>query len=140
MPVKSIGVKKAAPGVANSIPGQVEKKIERASAVWKRRTQGASMTSLAIEFGVSITTIHNYIEEIRKELRESTIDLAAQEREQSLCLIDTTIEQVVPHILEGELQKIQEVKQRQNGPVIITIAEYEARDEGLRGHDEATGP
>jgi hypothetical protein len=88
------------------------------------------MTSLAIEFGVSIATIHNYIEEIRKELRESTIDLAAQEREQSLCLIDTAIEQVMLHIREGELLKIQTIKQGQRGPVIISVAEYEARMKG----------
>ena len=61
------------------------------------------MTRLACEFGVSIATVYNYIEEVRKQLREATIDLAAQEREQSLALIDTAIEQVMPHI-NGEVK------------------------------------
>ena len=47
--------------------------------------------------------IYNYIEEVRKQLRETTIDLAAQEREQSLALIDTAIEQVMRHI-NGEVK------------------------------------
>jgi hypothetical protein len=129
MLVKSIGVKKSksAPGVTNSIPGQVEKKIERASAVWKRRCQGATMNSLAIEFGISITTVYKYIEEIRKELREATIDLAVEEREQALALLDTAIEQVMPHIAEGELIKIRSIRAGKRGPLVITIEEYDAR-------------
>jgi hypothetical protein len=42
--------------------------------------------------------VHGYIEEQRKLLRAQTIDLAAQERDQALALIDNAIEQVVPHI------------------------------------------
>ena len=91
--MKNRGVK---PIAVNSIPGQVEQKLERRAAVWRRRCEGATMTRLACEFGVSIGAIYNYIEEVRKQLREATIDLAALEREQSLALLDTAIEQVMP--------------------------------------------
>ena len=42
--------------------------------------------------------LHGYIEEQRKLLRAQTIDLAAQERDQALELLDNAIEKVVPHI------------------------------------------
>ena len=60
------------------------------------------MPTLAREFNISLSTVHDYIEEQRKLLRAETIDLAAQERDQALQLIDNAIEQVVPHI-NGEV-------------------------------------
>ena len=56
------------------------------------------MPTLAQEFNISLSTVHGYIEEQRKLLRAQTIDLAAQERDQALELLDNAIEQVVPHI------------------------------------------
>ena len=56
------------------------------------------MPTLAREFEISLSTVHDYIEEQRKLLRAQTIDLAAQGRDQALQLIDNAIEQVVPHI------------------------------------------
>ena len=56
------------------------------------------MPTLAREFNISLSTVHGYIEEQRKLLRAQTIDLAAQERDQALELLDNAIEQVVPHI------------------------------------------
>src|SRR5262245_30135120 len=91
-------VRKPSPRGRNSISGQVEARLERAVAVWRRRCQGASMPSLAQEVNISLSTAHAYIEEQRKLLRAQTIDLAAQERDQALELFDNAIEQVVPHI------------------------------------------
>jgi hypothetical protein len=130
--MKNRGVK---PIAVNSIPGQVEQKLERLAAVWRRRCEGATMTRLACEFGVSIGTVYNYIEEVRKQLREATIDLAAQEREQSLALIDTAIEQVMPHI-NGEV-KIETRVERSNSKgeprlVVITVEEWQARMKGCQ--------
>jgi hypothetical protein len=56
---------------------------------------------LAREFGLSVGAIHDYIETVRKQ-REQTVDLAAQEREQSLALIDTASERVMPHIARAK--------------------------------------
>jgi DNA-directed RNA polymerase specialized sigma24 family protein len=72
------------PVEVNSIPGQAEKKLERTQADWRRRCEGATMMSLAKVFGLAVGAIHNYIETVRKQLREQTVKLAAQEREQSL--------------------------------------------------------
>ena len=60
------------------------------------------MPTLAREFNISLSTVHVYIEEQRKLLRAQTIDLAAQERDQALELLDNAIEKVVPHI-DGEV-------------------------------------
>jgi hypothetical protein len=57
------------------------------------------MPTLAREFNISLSTVHAYIEEQRKLLRAETIDLAAQERDQALELLDNAIEKVVPHIM-----------------------------------------
>ena len=56
------------------------------------------MPTLAREFKISLSTVHDYIEEQRKLLRAQTIDLAAQGRDQALELLDNAIEKVVPHI------------------------------------------
>jgi predicted DNA-binding protein YlxM (UPF0122 family) len=56
------------------------------------------MPTLAREFNISLSTVHDYIEEQRKLLRAQTIDLAAQERDQAVELLDNAIEKVVPHI------------------------------------------
>jgi hypothetical protein len=42
-----------------SIPGQVERRLERAAEVWKRRCQGATYSTLVAEFGISKTCVHN---------------------------------------------------------------------------------
>ena len=90
--------------------GTVEARLERAAAVWRRRCQGASMPTLAREFDISLSTVHDYIEEQRKLLRTETIDLAAQEREQALVFLDTALEEVMPHISNGDAIKIQRVR------------------------------
>ena len=138
--MKNRGVKK--PIAVNSIPGQVEQKLERQAAVWRRRCEGATMTRLAGEFGISIGAVHNYIEEARKQLREATIDLAVQEREQSLALIDTAIEQVMPHI-NGEIKIETEVHRVIKGTpqtFKITIDEWQARMKGCQVLVSAPGP
>jgi hypothetical protein len=122
--MKNRGLK---PIAVNSIPGQVEQKLERKAAVWRRRCEGATMTRLAGEFGMSIGAIYNYIEEVRNQLREATIDLAALEREQSLALIDTAIEQVMPHIHSSDLIKIQEIRLNRKGPIVVELAAWEAK-------------
>ena len=125
--MKNRGLK---PIAVNSIPGQVEQKLERKAAVWRRRCEGATMTRLAGEFGMSIGCIYNYIEEVRKQLREATIDLAALEREQALALLDTAIEQVMRHI-SGEVKiKTETARRLPDGrlrPVVITVEEWQAR-------------
>src|SRR6476619_2148921 len=103
-------VRKPSPRGRNSIPGQLEIELERAAGVWRRRCQGTSMPTLAREFNISLAPVHDYIEEQRKLLRAQTSDLAAQERDQALQLIDNAIEQVVPHIngqvlVQTELQR-----------------------------------
>ena len=85
-----------------SIPGQVERRLERSAAVWKRRCEGATYSTLMREFGVSKTSIHNYIEDARVILREETQEMAARERAQALELLDNAIEKITPHI-NGEI-------------------------------------
>ena len=122
--MKNRGLK---PIAVNSIPGQVEQKLERQAAVWRRRCEGATMTSLAGEFGMSIGAIYNYIEQVRKQLREATIDLAALEREQSLALIDIAIAEVMAHIHSSDLIKIQEIRLNRKGPIVVELAAWEAK-------------
>jgi hypothetical protein len=93
------------------------------------------MPTLAREFNISLSTVHDYIEEQRKLLRAQTIDLAAQERDQALQLIDNAIEHVVPHI-NGQVL-VQTELQRENSKgeprlVVITIEEWQARMKGCQ--------
>jgi hypothetical protein len=98
------------------------------------------MPSLAREFNISLSTVHGYIEEQRKLLRAQTIDLAAQEREQALVFLDTALEEMMPHISNGDAINIQRVRRGTRAPVIITMEAWEGQNEGLRGHGEASGP
>ena len=98
------------------------------------------MPTLAREFNISLSTVHDYIEEQRKFLRAQTIDLAAQEREQALVFLDTALEEVMPHISNGDAIKIQRVRRGARTPVIITMEAWEGQNEGLRGHGKASGP
>ena len=107
MPMKSLRSSKG--GV--SIPGQVERRLERAAAVWKRRCQGATYSTLMAEFGISKTCVHNYIEEQRVLLRTETVGLAARERDQALELLDNAIEKLTPHI-NGEIRIESEIEGR----------------------------
>jgi hypothetical protein len=91
------------------------------------------MPSLAQEFNISLSTVHGYIEEQRKLLRAQTIDLAAQERDQALELLDNAIEKVVPHI-NGQVL-VQTELQRENSKgeprlVVIKVEEWQARMKG----------
>ena len=87
------------------------------------------MPTLAREFNISLSTVHDYIEEQRKLLRAQTIDLAAQGRDQALQLIDNAIEQVVPHIngqvvIETQVHRVIKGKPR---TFKMTIVEWQAR-------------
>ena len=104
-----------------SIPGQVERRLERAAEVWKRRCQGATYSTLVAEFGISKTSVHNYIEDTRAILREQNVDMAARERDQALELLDNAIEKVVPHV-NGDIT-IETVTERGT----ITIETWQAR-------------
>jgi hypothetical protein len=108
-----------------SIPGQVEKRLEPSAAVWKRRCEGATYSTLMREFGVSKTSIHNYIEDARAILREETQEMAARERAQALELLDNAIEKITPHI-NGEIV-IETKIQGKKGPITITVEEWQAR-------------
>jgi hypothetical protein len=79
------------------------------------------MPTLAREFNISLSTVHDYIEEQRKLLRAQTIDLAAQERDQALELLDNAIERIVPHI-NGQVEIATETKHG-----LITVEEWQAR-------------
>ena len=72
--------------------------------------------------------MHGYIEEQRKLLRAQTIDLAAQERDQALELLDNAIEKVVPHI-NGEITIATETE-RNGKTIVITVEEWQARMQG----------
>jgi hypothetical protein len=90
------------------------------------------MPSLAQEFNISLSTVHGYIEEQRKLLRAQTIDLAAQERDQALELLDNAIEQVVPHI-NGQViieTEVHRVIKGQPQTFKMTIEEWQARMKG----------
>jgi hypothetical protein len=92
------------------------------------------MPTLAREFNISLSTVHDYIEEQRKLLRAETIDLAAQERDQALELLDNAIEQVVPHIngqviIETEVHRF--IKGRPQ-TFKMTIEEWQARMKGCQ--------
>ena len=108
-----------------SIPGQVERRLERAAAVWKRRCQGATYSTLVAEFGISKTCVHNYIEEQRAFLRSETSDLAARERAVAVELLDNPIEKIVPHI-NGSIV-IQSEIEGKRGPIVISVEEWQAR-------------
>jgi hypothetical protein len=93
------------------------------------------MPTLAREFNISLSTVHDYIDEPRKLLRAQTIDLAAQERDQALELLDNAIEKVVPHI-NGQVL-VQTELQRENSKgepklVVITVKEWQARMKGCQ--------
>jgi hypothetical protein len=93
------------------------------------------MPTLAREFNISLSTVHDYIEEQRKLLRAQATDLAAQERDQALQLIDNAIEQLVPHI-NGQVL-VQTELQRENSKgeprlVVITVEEWQARMKGCQ--------
>jgi hypothetical protein len=107
-----------------SIPGQVERRLERAAEVWKRRCQGATYSTLVAEFGISKTCVHNYIEDTRALLREETQDLAARERAVAIELLDNAIEKIVPHI-NGEIEIATQTKHG-----LITVEEWQARIQG----------
>ena len=49
------------------------------------------MPTLAREFNISLSTVHAYIDDQRKLLRAQTIDLAAQECDQALELLDNAM-------------------------------------------------
>ena len=104
-----------------SIPGQVERRLERAAAVWKRRCQGATYSTLVAEFGISKTCVHNYLEEQRALLRQESHEQAARERAQALELLDNAIEKIVPHI-NGQIEIATETKHG-----LITVDEWQAR-------------
>ena len=104
-----------------SIPGQVERRLERSAAVWKRRCEGATYSALMREFGVSKTSIHNYIEDARVILREETQEMAARERAQALELLDNAIEKITPHI-NGHIEIATQTKHG-----LITVEEWQAR-------------
>jgi hypothetical protein len=93
------------------------------------------MQNVAREFNISLSTVHAYIEEQRKLLRAHTIDLAAQERDQALQLIDNAIEQVVPHIDGDVLVQTEEKRKTGKGEpklVIIKVEEWQARLKGCQ--------
>ena len=113
----------------HSIPGQIEKRLERSAEVWKRRCQGATYATISAEMGLSMGCIHNYIEETRAILRERNIHLAVRERAQALALIDNAIEQVVPHINGDVLVQTEEKRGIGKGEpklVIIKVEEWQA--------------
>src|SRR6476661_4215011 len=109
-----------------SIPGQVERRLERAAAVWKRRCQGATYSTLVAEFGISKTCVHNYIEEQRALLRQESHDQAAREREQALALLDNAIEKIIPHI-NGEIEIETVIERGEKPPITMTVEEWQAR-------------
>ena len=85
------------------------------------------MPTLAREFNISLSTVYDYIEEQRKLLRTETIDLAAQERDQALELLDHAIEAIVPHI-DRDI-KIETVVDRgeKKPPLVISVETWQAR-------------
>ena len=89
------------------------------------------MPSLAQEFNISLSTVHGYIEEQRKLLRAQTIDLAAQERDQALELLDNAIEKVVPHI-NGQVTIETIIERGEKPPITITVEEWQARMKGCQ--------
>ena len=111
----------------NSIPGQVEARLERAAEVWRRRCQGATYATIAAELHLPLSTIFKYIEGQRTLLREESTELAERERDQAIALIDRAIEKMVPHI-EGEVV-IETQKEFVDGQdrFVITVEEWQAR-------------
>jgi hypothetical protein len=104
-------LRKPSPRGRNSIPGQVEARLERAAEVWRRRCQGATYATIAAELHLPLSTIFKYIEERRTLLREESTELAERERDQALALLDNAIEKVVPHIngqviIETEVHRV----------------------------------
>ena len=87
------------------------------------------MPTLAQEFNISLSTVHAYIEEQRKLLRAQTIDLAAQERDQALELLDNAIEKVVPHI-NGQVTIETIIERSEKPPITMTVEEWQARMKG----------
>jgi hypothetical protein len=84
------------------------------------------MPALAREFNISLSTVHDYIEEQRKLLRAQTIDLAVQGRDQALELLDNAIEKIVPHI-NGTIEIRTEIPREGKPPLILSVEEWQAR-------------
>jgi hypothetical protein len=84
------------------------------------------MPTLAREFNISLSTVHDYIEEQRKLLRAQTVDLAARERDQALALLDNAIERVVPHV-NGEI-----TIETHSKLGLMTIETWQARMKGCQ--------
>jgi hypothetical protein len=119
-------VRKPSPRGRNSIPGQTRTGC-RGFGVGDAKAYQCLPSSR--EFNISLSTVHDYIEQQRKLLRAQTIDLAAQERDQALQLIDNAIEQVVPHINGDVLVQTEEKRETSKGEpklVIITVDEWQA--------------
>ena len=123
-------LRKPSPRGRNSIPGQVEARLERAAEVWRRRCQGATYATISAELDIPLSTIFKYIEEQRTLLREESAELAERERDQALALLDNAIEKIVPHI-DGEVIIETKVERtREDGRkryFLITVAEWQAR-------------
>ena len=84
------------------------------------------MPTLAREFNISLSTVFAYIEGQRKLLRAQTNDLAAQEREQALELLDNAVEKIVPHI-NGTIEIRTEIAREGKPPLILSVEEWQAR-------------
>jgi hypothetical protein len=89
------------------------------------------MPTLGREFNISLSTVHDYIQEQRKLLRAQTIDLAAQERDQALELLDNAIEKVVPHI-NGQVVIETIIERGEKPPITMTVEEWQARMKGCQ--------
>ena len=115
----------------HSIPGQIEKRLSQAALVWERPCQGATYKTISTELGLSMGSVHNYIEETRALLREQNKDLAEHEREQALALLDNAIEKVVPHI-NGQITIETVIERKRNPPIVMTVEEWQARMKGCQ--------
>ena len=123
-------VRKPSPRGRNSIPGQVEARLERAAEVWRRRCQGATYATISAEMHIPLSTIFSYIEEQRTILREKSTELAERERDQALELLDNAIEKVVPHI-NGQIV-IETIIVRGDKTVTMSVEEWQARMKGCQ--------
>ena len=92
------------------------------------------MPTLAQEFNISLSTVHDYIEEQRALLRKEAHDCAARERDQALELLDSAIERVIPHI-NGQVVIETEEHRTIKGQLRVfkmTIEEWQARMKGCQ--------
>ena len=109
--------------------GAKEKRAARGLRAFQMRVDGKPLRAIAKELRCAVSTVHEDIETVVKELREQSVDLAAHERAVAVQQLDTAISYIMPHI-RGSVD-IRTVTPTAKGVKVITVEEWEARNKSI---------